>query len=347
MGKFGEQLLGGITNGVAGGLSSGISGAVGGLLGNIGYKKRLKRQVNAQKQLNEQAAQLNYDYGEKAAQNAYQRQMEMYERSYKDQSYSAMRQQMEDAGLSVGLMYGGSGAGGEGGATTGAPQGATGGAIAGQAPTATEREALALQRAQMGIGLQKLKSEVDVNKATAESLEAKAEAERASAGLATEKKLTEIQSRDAFVEKLKQEGMEAWIRNVKENWKSYAGSEWGGEEGTVKKYGEKNELYGFYGIAENSYINEEQATKIAKTVAETQGASAGAQAARALAELNSRKADGYWTELMNATMHAEADKTKAAATKLAAEWTTGEYTNWKTWASLAKDAIGAVVNVIP
>ena len=60
--------------------------------------------------------------------------MEMYERSYEDQSYSAMRQQVEDAGLSVGLMYGGNGSGGGQGSTVGAPQGATGGATSGQAP---------------------------------------------------------------------------------------------------------------------------------------------------------------------------------------------------------------------
>jgi hypothetical protein len=107
MGWFGDALksVGNATaDGLTGGLASGISGEISGIFGGIGAKKRLKRQVDAQKQLNEQAAKLNYEYGEKAAENAYQRQMEMYERSYQDQSYSAMRQQMEDAGLSVGLL---------------------------------------------------------------------------------------------------------------------------------------------------------------------------------------------------------------------------------------------------
>ena len=103
MGSFGEFLksAGSATaDGLTGGLASGITGAVGGLFGMIGAKKRMQRQVDAQKQLNEQAAKLNYEYGEKAAENAYKRQMEMYERSYQDQSYGAMRKQMEDAGLS-------------------------------------------------------------------------------------------------------------------------------------------------------------------------------------------------------------------------------------------------------
>lgn len=346
MGKFGDMLKDSMMSGIGGGLSGALSGGLSGLIGSIGAGRRLRKQVNAQKELNEQAAQLNYEYGEKAAQNAYQRQMEMYERSYNDQSYSAMRKQMEDAGLSVGLMYGGSGSGGAGGATTGAPQGETGGAEAGQAPRATEREALALQRAQMGLGVQKLQSEIDMNKASVNKINADAEAARANAEKATEEKITTMESRKAFIEELKQRGMESWIRNVKENWKSYAGTGWGGEAGTVRKYGEENELYGFYGVAENSYVNEEQAAKIAKTIADTQSASAAAKAASALAELNSQKAKGYWTELMNATMHANADAVKASAQKLAAEWTTGEYTNWKTWASLAKDAVGAVASAL-
>ena len=69
MGKFGDFLKG-VGNsalaGVTGGLSSGISGAVSGIFGNIGYGRRLKKQVEAQKELNEQAAQLNYEYGEKS-----------------------------------------------------------------------------------------------------------------------------------------------------------------------------------------------------------------------------------------------------------------------------------------
>ena len=68
----------------------------------------------------------DYQYGEKAAENAYNRQLAMYQRSYEDQSYKAMVEQMEDAGLSVGLMYGGSGSGGGAGAMSGAPKGDTG-----------------------------------------------------------------------------------------------------------------------------------------------------------------------------------------------------------------------------
>lgn len=345
MGKFGEFLesAGNATaDGLTGGLASGITGAVGGLFGMIGAKKRMKRQVEAQKELNEQAAKLNYEYGEKAAENAYKRQMEMYERSYQDQSYAAMRGQMEDAGLSVGLMYGGGGSGGAGGATTGAPQGETGGAEAGRADGPAAQQAAAIQQAQMGLGLVSMKKDLAIKDAQIEEINAAAEKQRAEAANITEQKITTVQSRDALVQKLIQEGMKDFISNVQNKWRAFAGKDWGGTPGEVSKYGERNELYGFYGIAENSYVNEEEAMKIAKGVAETNEANASGEAARALANLNNKRANGYWQELLNATVHAKADEVRAAAAKLSAEFETGEYTNWKTWAELAKSAIGAI-----
>lgn len=121
MGKFGGSLLSG--------LGSGLAGAGLGLIGSIGAGKRqekaIEAQKNAQMELNQQAAELNYQYGERAAENAYNRQLAMYQRSYEDQSYKAMVKQMEDAGLSVGLMYGGNGSGGGAGAMSGAPKGDT------------------------------------------------------------------------------------------------------------------------------------------------------------------------------------------------------------------------------
>lgn len=328
-------------NGLSGGLASGLSGAVSGLLGNIGYGRRLRKQVEAQKQLNEQAAELNYQYGEKAAENAYNRQMAMYERSYKDQSLAAMRQQAEEANMSVGLLYGAGGAGGAG-AMSGAPQGETGGAQAGNAEGPAAQQAANIATAELGLRMANAKADLDVKKAQIKDIEASAEAKRAEAGLKTEQKITELEQRNALIEKLKQEGMSTWIKNVQENWKAFAGKNWGGEPGKVAKYGQKNEIYGFYGIAENSYISEQQSVELAKAIAETNQANENGKAAKALAELNSARANGYWQELLNATMHAKADETRAAAAKLAAEFETGEYTNWKTWITIAKEAILAI-----
>lgn len=208
MGWFGDALKStgkAVGNGLTGGLTAGLSGAIGGLLGGIGYGSKLKKQVAAQKELNEQAAKLNYEYGELAAKNAYQRQMEMYERSYQDQSYSAMRQQMEDAGLSVGLMYGGGSAGGGGGATTGAPQGETGGAEAGRADSPAAQQAAAIQQAQLGLGLVSMKKDLAIKDAQVEEINATAAAKRAEAGLSTQRTITETQTRKPLVEKLNAE----------------------------------------------------------------------------------------------------------------------------------------------
>lgn len=201
MGWLGDALK----DGVGGGITSGIAGAVGGLVGSIGHGNRLKKQVNAQKQLNEQAAKLNYEYGELAAENAYQRQMSMYERSYKDQSYAAIRQQMEDAGLSIGLMYGGGGSGGTGGATTGAPQGETGGAEAGRADSPAAQQAAAIQQAQLGLGLVSMKKDLAMKDAQIDEINATAAAKRAEAGLSTQKTITEMQTRDPLIKKLNAE----------------------------------------------------------------------------------------------------------------------------------------------
>lgn len=207
--QVGQSMANGITGGLSNGISGGISGAatafIGDLIGHIGWKRKLKQQVKAQQKLNEQAAKLNYEYGEKAAENAFARQLQMYERTYEDQSYAAMRKQMEDAGLSVGLMYGGNGSGGAGGATTGAPQGETGGAVAGQAPNAAEMAALGIQQQQIGLALASQRAEIDLKEAQTEEVEARAEEARKNAGLITEYIITEQQKREPMIESLKQD----------------------------------------------------------------------------------------------------------------------------------------------
>lgn len=343
MGKFGDYLRSAgnaISDGLTGGLTSGISGAISGLFGGIGAKKRLKRQVDAQKQLNEQAAKLNYEYGEKAAENAYQRQMEMYERSYQDQSYSAMRKQMEDAGLSVGLMYGNGGNGGSGGATTGAPQGETGGAQAGTADSPATQQAAAIQQAQLGLGLVSMKKDLALKDAQIEEINANAEAKRAEAGLAAEKKITEMQQREKFLKKLDEENLKTWLENqitvfkTKFNDDNFSGFISTGPDGQNYEFSKK------------SFFGEELAAEIAKKWAEAGEASGNEEAAKAMAKLNNEKAKGYWIELLNASIHAEAHAMEAAARKLAAEHETGEYANWKTWVDIGTDITSEIAKAL-
>ena len=335
MGWLGDTLK----NGLEGGLSSGISGAVSGLFGGIGYGKRLKKQINAQKQLNEQAAQLNYEYGEKAAENAYNRQLALYERSYQDQSYSAMRKQMEDAGLSVGLMYGGGGNGGAGGATTGTPMGETGGAEAGRADSPAAQQAAAIQQAQLGLGLVSMKKDLALKDAQIEEINATAEAKRAEAGLTAEKKITEMQTRNAIAGKLSQEWTNEWIktgqvRMMLDDNPNASGFKATGPDGME------------YTFSKNSYIGEKAAADIAKAWAEEAASRGKAKEAKAMAELLGEKKKGYWTELLNGTIQANAAATNAAANKLAAEWETGEYMNAMTWIKLGKEGLGMTIEAL-
>lgn len=170
---------------------TGAIGATTGLLGALGVGSG--RQLKQQQRLNEQAALLNYQYNEMAANNAFQRQNQMYNKMFYDNSPASQVQRLKDAGLSVGLMYGGSGTTGSATAST-APQGSgsAGSAQPGQAPKSTERMAQAAQLALMGKEIAKLDSEIELNKAHAN--EANADAQKTS-GVDTEnvKINTEIQ----------------------------------------------------------------------------------------------------------------------------------------------------------
>lgn len=215
MGFFGSLLQGmgaGVGGGIIGGLANGISGAVSGLFGPSIYKQR-----DIQKQLMNHQAKLSFDYGEKAADSAFDRNMKMYERQFEDQSYETQRKRMEDAGLSVGLMYGGGGAGGGGGASTsGQPQGGVE-VSGGSAPNMAAMQQASTAASELGMRAIAFTKDQNLKDAQINELNAKAEAARASAGLETEKKISEVQLRDTIREKLTQEGAKLFFENVK--WK--------------------------------------------------------------------------------------------------------------------------------
>lgn len=308
MPTFGETMKN-IGTGTAIGAGTAMAG---GLIGALGIGN--KQQQRQQQKLTQQAADINYNYGEKAARNAFQRQKEMYQMTKEDESYKAQVKDMKEAGLSIGLMGGaGTGAGGMGAVSGGsqADTGATGGGVA-DSPA---------QKQMMGMEMMRLGSEIEVNKSIAQKNTAEAE----NTGAQTK---TEEQKREAFIENIKQEGYGRWLENVATHWK------YNGPKNQNQLY--ENKKYGYTNIFDDSYYGQETAANIAKAWGD-------ANNNQALAELNTEKKKGYWTELMNATAHAEADKVKAAAIKLAAEWDTGEQTNWKTWVNVAKDVFGAII----
>lgn len=342
-GKIGESAI-----------STGISGAIGtglGLLGSIGAGKRQRKaieaQKNAQKELNEQAASLNYEYGEKAAENAYQRQLSMYNRSYEDQSYKAMREQMENAGLSVGLMYGGSGSGGGAGAMSGAPKADTGGAIAGQATSAAalmevenQRKALALQQASMAKDIQLKDAEIELKKK---------EAEKAGKESLYTEALTETENtlRNAKAHREFWEGRLSWIENLRKQFEDVT---------TPSEDGELNateDMYGNYEIISKAIGTASKAASVLKVIAETGTEKQRKVCLAAEAALTNEKVKGYWKELEAAIKNADSQAIIAAATKLDSETKRmdiehkyGVKMTVKQWIELGIGVTGAVAGTI-
>lgn len=178
---------------------SGIIGSASGILNTLGVGRR--RQIRQQKEMAENAAKINYKYGEMAAENAFERQQVLYDRTYQDQSYANQVAQMDAAGLSPGLMYGKGGAGGGGaGSTTGAPMGATGAAGAGIAadPNAQLQALMSLRQVRMS----ERKNEAEVN-----LLNTQAEALKAETNKNKEETTSIIEKR---IWQVKQEMFEGW-----------------------------------------------------------------------------------------------------------------------------------------
>lgn len=178
---------------------SGIIGSASGILNMLGIGRR--RQIRQQKEMAENAAKINYKYGEMAAENAFERQQVLYDRTYQDQSYANKVAQMDAAGLSPGLMYGGGGASGGGaGSTTGAPMGATGAAGAGSAadPNAQLQALMSLRQVRMS----ERKNEAEIN-----LLNTQADALKAEAGKNKEETQSIIDKR---LWEVKQEMFKGW-----------------------------------------------------------------------------------------------------------------------------------------
>ena len=151
--------------------------------------------------------------------------------------------------------------------------------------------------------MMKVKSEIAVNESIAKKNVAEA--------------TTSDESRDWLVSKIKEEGRGQWLENIRERYRM-------GETDAVYK----NKQYGEGSVSSGSLFDKQESAQVLQTMA-----NANNQEAQAL--LTNEKAQGYWQELLNDTVRADSDKIKATAIKLASEWSTGEFTNWKTWADLA------------
>lgn len=333
------------------GLGSGIVGAGLGLIGSIGAGKRQRKaieaQKNAQMELNQQAAELNYQYGEKAAENAYNRQLAMYQKSYEDQSYKAMVKQMEDAGLSIGLMYGGNGSGGGAGAMSGAPKGDTGGAIAGQATSAAalmqienERRSLALQQASMAKDIQLKDAEIELKKTEADK--SRKEALYTEALTETENVLREARKNREFWE-----GRLPWLENMRQQFDDMT------KPGVAHNMTVTDSYYGEHLFSSHGLLSGQKVADVLKVLAETGTEEQRNVCLAAEAALTNEKVKGYWKELEVAIKNADSQAIIAAAQKLNSETQRldvehkyGVKMTVKQWVELGIGVTGAVAGTI-
>lgn len=184
------------------GIANPLAGAIGsasGILNMLGVGR--KKQIRQQKEMVENAAKINYKYGEMAAENAFERQQVLYNRTYQDQSYANQVAQMDAAGLSPGLMYGKGGAGGGGaGSTTGAPMGTTGAAGAGAAADPNAQLQALMSLRQIRMNERKNEAEINLLNTQAKALEAEAGKNREETTSIIEKRIWQV----------KQEMFEGW-----------------------------------------------------------------------------------------------------------------------------------------
>lgn len=179
--------------------TSGIIGDCSGILNMLGIGRR--KQIRQQKEMIENAAKINYQYGEMAARNAFERQQVLYNRTYQDQSYANKVAQMDAAGLSPALMYGGGGASGGGaGSTTGAPMGATGAAGAGVAADPNAQLQALMSLRQVRLNERKNEAEINLLNSQADALKAEAGKNKEETTSITEKRIWQV----------KQEMFEGW-----------------------------------------------------------------------------------------------------------------------------------------
>lgn len=323
-----------------------------GVLGLSARKER--RQMENQKELAQFQAQLNYDFNEKAAENAFARQMEMYERSYEDQSYSAMRKQMEDAGLSVGMMYGGGGAGGSGGATTGAPQGGgAAGPSAGAAPNAAQMEMAKAAQAQNTLGLMNLKADLELKKAQKAEIEEQADKAKAEAGKITEEKVTEMQMRDVRWRNEFENAMSTWMKNNTKRFFDDLDTRLEEAGGTIEaKFHAVDEMFGEHNILYGNLETRRGSAEIAKIIEEGKYFGDAAKQAAAQAKYWNSKERNMLTELMIEAAKGDAARVAAKAQEIEAEtrrrhleYETGELVTWKTIADYGLNVMNAAARM--
>lgn len=307
-----------LANSAMGGAASSFGGAVGGMAMNwldeaLFRKKRRKQQIEQQKKLTD----IQIDANKQLADYGMGISKEMFEHT----GYAAQRRQMEEAGLNPALMYGQAGAGGSTMAV------GAGNASGSQSSDEMAQKQAATQMQGMGLQSAMLASQIKVNEAQANKLNADAE-------LSGAKTKTEEQTRNILTENMKQGGMAQWFANLESEVKRNPPLK---ENENIMF---RNDTYDVYtGFQKTSYWNQEVTNGLLKSAAEINNISMNTL-------LVDKKVEGYWQELANATKEANAAEMQAAAAKLSAQFNAGELQNAKFWIQMSTEVIKALGSII-
>lgn len=307
-----------LANSAMSGAASSLGGAIGGMGMNwideaLFGKKRRKQQIEQQQKLTD----IQIDANKQLADYGMGISKEMFEHT----GYAAQRRQMEEAGLNPALMYGQAGAGGSTMAI------GAGNASGSQASDEMDQKQAATQMQGMGLQSAMLASQIKVNEAQANKLNAEAE-------LSTAQTKTENEKRTILVENMKQEGVSQWYANLENEMKRNPPL----KENEVMMF--RNESYDVYtGFRKTSYWNQELTNGLLKSAAEINNIDMSTL-------LVDKKVEGYWQELANATKEADAAEMQAAAAKLSAQFNAGELQNAKFWIQMSTEVIKALGSII-
>lgn len=327
---LGATLAGAATSGLAGAVTGGIGSIVSGGLGLLGgLFKRNNNGLKNQQKLMQQAWEyekegmgLQYNYGQQAADAEYRRNLQMW----KDTNFGAQRDEMEKAGLSVGLMYG------NGGGSAASTAGGDG--MQPNGPKMNPVEA-ALQQESMGLQLKQIEAQNRL--ANAEATKAIAEANKI-AGVDTEgqelkNKWQEIENRiQTSRENIEQSNMKAAAANADkavENWK--------------------------IAVLNREYLDKTQEDRVTRLVAEIAKIQKEGSLAESATDVNyqtarkiEKEVENFYYEMMTRRMSAEAAKETAEnmLKKIENEYKLGSDQNLREWIYGGIDRINGILETI-
>lgn len=327
---LGATLASAATSGLAGAVTGGIGSIVSGGLGLLGgLFKRNNNGLKNQQKLMQQAWEyekegmgLQYNYGQQAADAEYRRNLQMW----KDTNFGAQRDEMEKAGLSVGLMYG------NGGGSAASTAGGT--ATQPNAPKTNPVE-VALQQESMGLQLKQIEAQNRL--ANAEATKTIAEANKI-AGVDTEgqelqNKWQEIENRiQTSRESIEQSNMKAAAANADkavEDWKMAV---------LDREFLDK--------------IQEDRVTRLVSEIAKLQKEGSLADSATDLNYQTARKIEkeieNFYYEMITRRMSAEGTKEMAEnmLKKIENEYKLGSDQNLREWIYGGVDRINGILETI-